>query len=98
MLLLRRLKKYLGGQKVRRRRARRLAALNLPIAKDLPQARAFRCSIALPLQTWAWGWRAWRGKRIRQRVDRLACIWPFSAALSGATGSLRTWAIHPSIA
>jgi lipid-A-disaccharide synthase len=51
-------------------------ALNLPIAKLCHNSNIPVLFYIAP-QTWAWGWQWWRNGRIRKRVDRVACIWPF---------------------
>ncbi|MFQ5502682.1 MAG: hypothetical protein ACE5EQ_10345, partial [Phycisphaerae bacterium] len=42
-------------------------------------------------------WRAWRNRRLRQRVDRLACLWPFEEAYFQNAGIPATYVGHPTI-
>lgn len=70
-------------------------ALNLPIAKVLKRFRVPVLYFIAP-QTWAWGPPRWRNSRIRRRVDRLACIWPFEAPYFQAAGIPATYVGHPS--
>lgn len=66
--------------------------LNLPIAKLCKRHRIPVLYYIAP-QTWAWA--AWRNSRIRQRVDRLACIWPFEEPWFHNAGIPATYVGHP---
>ena len=70
-------------------------ALNLPIAK---LCRKFNIPVLYYIapQTWAWGPRNWRNTRVRRRVDRLACLWPFEQPYFRAAGINATYVGHPS--
>ncbi len=70
-------------------------ALNLPIAKLFRKAGVPVLYFIAP-QTWAWGPRKWRNARVRQRVDRLACLWPFEQPYFRAAGIDATYVGHPS--
>jgi lipid A disaccharide synthetase len=67
--------------------------LNLPIARLCRRAGIPVLYYIAP-QTWAWA--AWRNKRIRRRVNRLACIWPFEEGYFRQHGILATYVGHPS--
>ncbi|HKQ47054.1 MAG TPA: lipid-A-disaccharide synthase [Phycisphaerae bacterium] len=94
-LLLRRLKTHLGETPYDAAVMVDSPALNLPIAKLCR-------SVNLPVlyyiapQTWAWGWRWWRNRRIRARVDQIACIWPFEEAYFREADIPATFVGHPS--
>lgn len=66
--------------------------LNLPIAKLCRQRRIPVLYYIAP-QTWAWA--AWRNARIRRRVNRVACIWPFEQKWFRAAGITATYVGHP---
>ncbi len=66
--------------------------LNLPIARLCRRAGVPVLYYIAP-QTWAWA--AWRNRRIRRRVDRIACIWPFEEAWFREHGILATYVGHP---
>ncbi len=70
-------------------------ALNLPIAKVFRKAGVPVLYFIAP-QTWAWGPRKWRNARVRRRVDRLACLWPFEQPYFRAAGIDTTYVGHPS--
>ncbi|MBN2563971.1 MAG: hypothetical protein JXQ75_23900 [Phycisphaerae bacterium] len=67
--------------------------LNLPIAK-ICRRRGLPVLYYIAPQTWAWA--AWRNSRIRQRVNRLACIWPFEEDYFRDHGIPATYVGHPS--
>jgi lipid-A-disaccharide synthase len=67
--------------------------LNLPIARLCRRAGIPVLYYIAP-QTWAWA--EWRNKKIRRRVDRLACIWPFEEAYFRQHGIPATYVGHPS--
>lgn len=71
-------------------------ALNLPIAR-LCRRRGLPVLYYIAPQTWAWGPRGWRNRRLRRRVDRLACLWPFEEPYFRAAGIPATCVGHPSI-
>ncbi len=71
-------------------------ALNLPIAKLLRRRRIPVLYYIAP-QTWAWGPRGWRNTRLRKRVNRVACLWPFEQPYFRAAGIQATYVGHPSI-
>lgn len=71
-------------------------ALNLPIAK-LCRRRGIPVLYYIAPQTWAWGPRRWRNRRVRERVDRLACLWPFEQPYFRAAGIPATYVGHPTI-
>jgi lipid-A-disaccharide synthase len=67
--------------------------LNLPIARLCRRAGIPVLYYIAP-QTWAWA--EWRNKKIRRRVDRLACIWPFEEAYFRQHGIPAAYVGHPS--
>jgi len=71
-------------------------AFNLPIAKIF-RDRGIPVLYYIAPQSWAWGWRAWRNRRLRQRVDRLACLWPFEETYFREAGITATYVGHPTI-
>lgn len=71
-------------------------ALNLPIAK-LFRRRRIPVLYYIAPQTWAWGPRGWRNARLRKRVNRVACLWPFEQPYFRAAGIQATYVGHPSI-
>lgn len=71
-------------------------ALNLPIAK-LFRRRGIPVLYYIAPQTWAWGPRGWRNARLRKRVNRVACLWPFEQPYFRAAGIPATYVGHPSI-
>lgn len=70
-------------------------AINLPIAK-LFKKRGIPVLYYIAPQTWAWGHKGWRNRRLRLRVDRLACIWPFEQPYFSAAGIPASYVGHPS--
>lgn len=94
-LLLRRLKAHLRETRYDAAVVIDSPALNLPIAKLCH-------SVGLPVlyyiapQTWAWGWRWWRNRRIQKRIDRIACIWPFEEDYFKQANIPATFVGHPS--
>ena len=70
-------------------------ALNLPVAKIL-RRRGIPVLYYIATQTWAWGPRRWRNARLKKRVDRLACLWPFEQPYFRAAGIPATFVGHPS--
>lgn len=95
LLLLRRLKKYLASQRFDAAVLVDSPALHLPIAK-ICRKLGIPVLYYIAPQTWAWGWRSWRNKRIRQRVTRLACIWPFEVPHFERDRISATYVGHPS--
>jgi len=70
-------------------------ALHLPMAKRCQKAGVPVMFFIAP-QTWAWGPPNWRNKRVRARVNRLACIWPFEVPYFQKAGIDATYVGHPS--
>lgn len=70
-------------------------ALHLPVAK-MCRRRGIPVLYYIAPQTWAWGPKNWRNRRIRARVDRLACIWPFEEGYFREHGIAATYVGHPS--
>ena len=68
--------------------------LNLPIAK-ICRRRGVPVLYYIAPQTWAWA--PWRNRRIRKRVSRMACIWPFEEAYFRGYGIPATYVGHPTI-
>jgi len=66
--------------------------LNLPIAK-LCKRHHIPVLYYIAPQTWAWA--SWRNGRIRKRVDRLACIWPFEVPWFEKASIPATYVGHP---
>lgn len=93
--LLRRLKAYLAEERFNAAVVVDSPALNLPIAKLCCQAGTPVLYYIAP-QTWAWGPKWFRNRRVRQRVNRLACIWPFEAPYFQAAGIRADFVGHPS--
>lgn len=93
--LLRQLKDYLTAQSFDAAVMVDSPALNLPIAK---LCRRFDIPVLyfIAPQTWAWGPRKWRNARIKCRVNRLACLWPFEQPYFRAAGIKATYVGHPS--
>ncbi len=91
--LLRRLKTLLAHQPFDAAVVVDSPTLNLPIAK-LCRRRGIPVLYYIAPQTWAWA--PWRNGRIRKRVDRLACIWPFEEDWFRADGIDATYVGHPS--
>jgi lipid-A-disaccharide synthase len=71
-------------------------ALNLPIAKIFHQ-RGIPVLYYIAPQTWAWGPRGWRNARIKKRIDRLACLWPFEEPYFKEAGIEAHYVGHPTI-
>lgn len=71
-------------------------ALNLPIAK-LCRKLGIPVLYYIAPQTWAWGPKRWRNARVRKRVDRLACLWPFEQPYFRAAGINATYVGHPTL-
>jgi lipid-A-disaccharide synthase len=95
LLLLHRLKGYLAGRRFDAAVVVDSPALNLPIAR-LCRWLGIPVLYYIAPQTWAWGSRARRNARIRARVSRLACIWPFEEAYFRADGIAADYVGHPS--
>lgn len=93
--LLRRLKKHFAGRSYDVAVVVDSPALNLPIAKVCRKAGIPVLYYIAP-QTWAWGWRWWRNRRLRRRVNRVACIWPFEEAHFRKDGIETNYVGHPS--
>ena len=67
--------------------------LNLPIAR-LCRLAGVPVMYYIAPQTWAWA--AWRNRRIRRRVNRVACIWPFEETWFRQHGIPAAYVGHPS--
>lgn len=70
-------------------------ALNLPVARICRRAGIPVLYYIAP-QTWAWGPKRIRNWRLRQRVTRLACIWPFEEDYFRRAGIAAEYVGHPS--
>ncbi len=93
--LLARIKSHLSEQRYDAAVLVDSPAINLPIAK-LFKKRGIPVLYYIAPQTWAWGPKGWRNRRLRNRVDRLACIWPFEEPYFSAAGIPATYVGHPS--
>ncbi|MFH1420292.1 MAG: lipid-A-disaccharide synthase [Planctomycetota bacterium] len=91
--LLRRVKEYLAENTFAAAVVVDSPTLNLPIAK-LCRARGIPVMYYIAPQTWAWA--SWRNARVRRRVNRLACIWPFEEQWFRDAGIPATYVGHPS--
>ncbi|MBK8268577.1 MAG: lipid-A-disaccharide synthase [Planctomycetes bacterium] len=69
-------------------------ALNLPIAKILRRRNVPVLYYIAP-QTWAWGPKNWRNKRVRARVNKVACLWSFEEPYFRDAGIPATHVGHP---
>lgn len=67
--------------------------LNLPIAKYF---RRHDIPVLYYIAPQTWAWAPWRNKRIRRRVSRLACIWPFEIEWFEQAGIPAAYVGHPS--
>lgn len=93
--LLRRLRQYLAEQKFNAAVLVDSPALNLPIASICRKLNIPVLYFIAP-QTWAWGPKGWRNARVRKRVTRLACIWPFEEPYFRDAGIPADYVGHPS--
>lgn len=93
--LLRRLKEYLVAEKFDAAVMVDSPALNLPVAKLARRAGTPVLYYIAP-QTWAWGPKGFRNRRVRRRVNRLACIWPFEEPYFREAGIAADFVGHPS--
>ncbi len=93
--LLQRLKEYLRAERFDAAVMVDSPALNLPIAK-LCRGAGTPVLYYIAPQTWAWGPKWFRNRRVRQRVNRLACIWPFEEPYFRAAGIRADFVGHPS--
>lgn len=66
--------------------------LHLPMAK---RARAAGCPVLYYIAPQVWAWAPWRVRRVRRRVDRLACLLPFEEAYFNARGVPAKFVGHP---
>ncbi len=96
LLLLRRLKTFLRDGGFDAAMVVDSPALNLPIAK-LCKRSGIPVLYYIAPQTWAWGPPGWRNRRVRARVDRLACLWPFEEDYFREAGIAATYVGHPTI-
>ena len=92
LLLLNRLRGYLSGRRFDAAVLIDSPTLNLPIAKT---CRSSGIPVLYYIAPQTWAWAAWRNKRIRQRVNRLACIWPFEEQWFRGAGIPATYVGHP---
>ncbi|MFQ5423945.1 MAG: lipid-A-disaccharide synthase [Phycisphaerae bacterium] len=67
--------------------------LNLPIAR---LCRQFAVPVLYYIAPQTWAWAEWRNRRIRRRVDRMACIWPFEESYFRSFGIPARYVGHPS--
>jgi len=67
--------------------------LNLPIAR---LCRRFGIPVLYYIAPQTWAWAEWRNRRIRRRVDRMACIWPFEESYFRSFGISAHYVGHPS--
>ena len=93
--LMNRLKKHLAEQSYDAAVVVDSPALNLSVAK-LCRRRGIPVLYYIAPQTWAWGWRRWRNARLRNRVNRVACIWPFEEPHFRRDGIEAIYVGHPS--
>lgn len=91
--VLRRLKGFLASEHMDAAVLVDSPTLNLPIAKACRRNNVPVLYYIAP-QTWAWA--PWRNRRIRDRVNRIACIWPFEESYFRGYGIHATYVGHPS--
>jgi len=68
--------------------------LNLPIAK---KAKAAGCPVLYYIAPQVWAWAPWRIRRVRRRVDRVACLLPFEEGYFSSRGVPAKYVGHPLI-
>lgn len=68
--------------------------LHLPIAK---QAKAAGCRVLYYIAPQVWAWAPWRIRRVRKRVDRVACLLPFEEEYFSSRGVSAKYVGHPLI-
>jgi lipid-A-disaccharide synthase len=68
--------------------------LHLPIAK---KARAAGCQVLYYIAPQLWAWAPRRIRRVRRRVDRIACLLPFEEEYFGSRGVEARYVGHPLI-
>lgn len=66
--------------------------LNLPIAK---KAKAAGCPVLYYIAPQLWAWAPWRIRRVRRRVDRIACLLPFEEDYFSSRGVPARYVGHP---
>ncbi|MCB9855899.1 MAG: lipid-A-disaccharide synthase [Phycisphaerales bacterium] len=93
--LMRRVRRYLNAEHYDAAVLVDSPALHLPMAK-ICQSLGIPVLFFIAPQTWAWGPPNWRNQRIRKRVDRLACIWPFEEPYFQNAGINARYVGHPS--
>ncbi len=93
--VLRRLKALLASEQFDAAVVVDSPALNLPVARLCRRAGLPVLYYIAP-QTWAWGPRGWRNRRVKRSVDRLACIWPFEEEYFRRAGIRADYVGHPS--
>ena len=91
--LLHRLKAYLAEGRFDAAVMVDSPTLNLPIAR-LCRRRGIPVLYYIAPQTWAWA--SWRNAKVRRRVNRVACIWPFEEPYFRGQGIPATYVGHPS--
>lgn len=92
--LMRRVRRYLKAEHYDAAVLVDSPALHLPMAK-ICRSLGIPVLFFIAPQTWAWGPPNWRNKRIRKRVDRLACIWPFEEPYFQNAGINAKYVGHP---
>ncbi|MEE8386125.1 MAG: hypothetical protein V3S01_09425, partial [Dehalococcoidia bacterium] len=92
LFLLHRLKAYLTRTRFDAAVMVDSPTLNLPLAR-ICHRRGIPVLYYIAPQTWAWA--AWRNARIRRRVKRLACIWPFEEEYFHSRGIHASYVGHP---
>jgi len=93
--LMRRVRRYLKARHYDAAVLVDSPALHLPMAK-ICRSLGIPVLFFIAPQTWAWGPPKWRNSRIRKRVDRLACIWPFEESYFQDAGIAARYVGHPS--
>lgn len=68
--------------------------LNLPIAR---LCRLCNLPVLYYIAPQTWAWASWRNAKVRRRVNRLACIWPFEEPYFREHGMPATYVGHPSV-
>jgi lipid-A-disaccharide synthase len=68
--------------------------LHLPIAK---KAKAAGCPVLYYIAPQVWAWAPWRIRRVRKRVDHVACLLPFEEPYFASRGIPAKYVGHPLI-
>lgn len=66
--------------------------LNLPIAK---RAKAVGCPVLYYIAPQVWAWAPWRIRKVRRRVDWIACLLPFEQEYFNSRGVRARYVGHP---